>query len=119
MKAGFHNHLAGIPGEAALRLFHIRRFHIADDGLPTVIHMNVLDADKLLPAITQASKQLYLHRKCLHQTRRRRRECRNSPLRSEGGVVTAANRWCSKAPLNILPRHHQVQSSACDLMLRF
>ena len=33
----------------------LRAFHIADDGLSTVIHMDVLDADKLLPAVTQAS----------------------------------------------------------------
>jgi hypothetical protein len=27
-------------------------FHIADDGLPTVVHVDGLDADKLLPAIS-------------------------------------------------------------------
>jgi hypothetical protein len=32
--------------------------HIADDGLTTIVHMNMLDADKLLPAIPQASKKL-------------------------------------------------------------
>jgi hypothetical protein len=36
-------------------------FHIADDGLPTLVHMNMLDADNLLTAITQASKDLNLH----------------------------------------------------------
>jgi hypothetical protein len=40
----------------------IRPFHIADDGLPAVIHMNMFDADYLLPAMTQASKNLYLRR---------------------------------------------------------
>ena len=35
---------------------YILLFHIADDRLPTIVHMYVLDADKLLPAITQASK---------------------------------------------------------------
>jgi hypothetical protein len=34
----------------------IRLFHIADDGLPTIVHMDVLDADKLPPAVGQASK---------------------------------------------------------------
>ena len=41
-------------------------FHIADDGLPIIVHMDVLDADKLLPAITQASKNLNLGRKSPH-----------------------------------------------------
>jgi hypothetical protein len=27
----------------------------ADDGLPAIVHMDMLDADKLLPAVTQAS----------------------------------------------------------------
>ena len=27
-------------------------FHVADDGLPAIVHMDVLDADKLLPTIT-------------------------------------------------------------------
>ena len=28
----------------------IRPFHIADDGLPAIVHMDALDADKLLAA---------------------------------------------------------------------
>ena len=35
-------------------------FHIADDGLTTIVHMNVLDPEKLLPAVPQASKNLNL-----------------------------------------------------------
>jgi hypothetical protein len=35
---------------------------VAYDGLPTVIYMNMLDADVLLSAVTQPSKNLYLHR---------------------------------------------------------
>ena len=35
--------------------------HIADDGLPALVHVDVLDADKLLAAVTQASKNLNLH----------------------------------------------------------
>ena len=50
-------------------ILRIRLFHIADDGLPTVVHMNMLNSNKLLPAVTQASKDFHLHRKCLHQTR--------------------------------------------------
>src|SRR5208282_4344836 len=53
-------------------------FHIADDGLPTVVHMDVLDADKLLTAVTQASKNLHLHRKGPKQTTRSRGVRRNS-----------------------------------------
>ena len=32
------------------RHLHIRFFHIPDDGLPTIVYMDVLDADKLLSA---------------------------------------------------------------------
>jgi hypothetical protein len=35
-------------------------FHIADDGLPPVVDVNMLDKDKLLPADTQPSKDPYL-----------------------------------------------------------
>jgi len=41
-------------------------FDIADDGPPTLIDVNMLDADKLLPAMTQPAKNLYLHRERLH-----------------------------------------------------
>jgi hypothetical protein len=40
---------------------HILLFHIADDGLPTIVYMDVLDTDKLLAAVTQSSKNLNLH----------------------------------------------------------
>jgi hypothetical protein len=40
----------------------IQLFHIADDGLPAIIDMDMLNADKLLPAMTQASKNLNLGR---------------------------------------------------------
>jgi hypothetical protein len=58
-------------------------FHIADDRLPTIIHMDVLDADKLVTAIPQASKNLNLRRKCSEQTSRSRSERRNPPLCSK------------------------------------
>jgi hypothetical protein len=48
--------------------------HIADDGLPTIIYMDVLDADKLLPAVTQASKNLNLGCISPHQPGRSRFE---------------------------------------------
>jgi hypothetical protein len=54
--------------------------------------MHVLDADKLLPAITQASKNLNLHCVSPHQTSRRRSECRNSALCCEGHIQLGENR---------------------------
>ena len=41
-------------------------FHIADDGLPAVVHMDMLNANSLLPAGTQASQNFHLHRIRLH-----------------------------------------------------
>jgi hypothetical protein len=43
---------------------------IPDDGLPAFVHMNMLDADKLLTAVTQTSKNLNLGRISPHQTSR-------------------------------------------------
>jgi hypothetical protein len=34
--------------------------HIADNCLPAVVYVHMLNADKLLPAVTQPSKNLYL-----------------------------------------------------------
>ena len=34
-------------------------FHIPNDGLPTIVDVHMLDADKLLPAVTQPSKNLF------------------------------------------------------------
>ena len=59
----------------------IRRFHVADDGRPTVIYMNVLDTKVLMPAMTQAAKNLDLGRIGSQQTSRRRANNRNLPLR--------------------------------------
>ena len=36
------------------------RFHITDDGLPAVLHMDMLDANELLTTSSQASKYLDL-----------------------------------------------------------
>ena len=55
-------------------------FHIADESLPTIVHMDVLDANKLVPAITQASKDLNLGCIGPHQASRRRSEGDNSLL---------------------------------------
>ena len=67
----------------------IGSLHIADDGLPTVVHMDVVDVDKLLTAVTQASKNLRLHHIRSEQTTRSRCVRRNSALRSEATVELA------------------------------
>jgi hypothetical protein len=54
--------------------------------------MDVLDADKLLPAATQASKNLDLDRISPHQTSRRRSEGSNMPLCCEADVQLGENR---------------------------
>ena len=41
---------------------HFRLFHVAYDGLPTVIDVDVLDANVLLPTVTKPSKHLDLGR---------------------------------------------------------
>jgi hypothetical protein len=61
-------------------------FHIADDCLPAVVHMNMFDADKLLSAIAQPSKYLDLGGISPHQTSRRRLEGGNSLFRCESDV---------------------------------
>jgi hypothetical protein len=43
-----------------LELASIGFLHITDDGLPTLVHMNMLNADNLLTAVAQASKNLNL-----------------------------------------------------------
>ena len=45
-------------------------FDIADEGLPTIVHMDVLDTHNLLTAVPQASKNLHLHRIRPEQTSR-------------------------------------------------
>jgi hypothetical protein len=67
-------------------------FQIADDGLPTIVHMDVLDADKLLPTVTQASKDLNLGGISFHQTSRCRSERRNAALTCKGDVQLGENR---------------------------
>jgi hypothetical protein len=64
--------------------------------------MDMLDADKLLTAVTQASKDLYLGCESPHQTRRRRSERRNSPL-------------CSKAAVQLSEDGHGGCVRACHL----
>jgi hypothetical protein len=50
---------AAPPARHALRcpLLLIPFLHVADDGLPTIMDMHMLDADKLLPAVTAAAAE--------------------------------------------------------------
>jgi SbmA/BacA-like family len=48
--------------------------HIANDGLITIVHVDVLDAHKLLPAVTPAAKDLNLGGISSHQPGRSRSE---------------------------------------------
>ena len=41
---------------------HFRLFHVAYDSLPTVIDVDVLDANVLLPTVTKPSKHFDLGR---------------------------------------------------------
>ena len=66
-------------------------FHIADDGLPTIIHMDVLDAHKLLPAVAQAAKDLNLGGISSHQPGRSRPKRRNPSLCSKTAIQLGEN----------------------------
>jgi hypothetical protein len=66
-------------------------FHIANDGLPTIVHVDVLDAHKLLPAVTQAAKDLNLAGISSHQPGRSRSERRNPPLCSKTAIQLGEN----------------------------
>ena len=106
----------------ALRLsLHIGHLHIGDPGPPTVIHMNMLDADNLMSAVTQASENLYLRRIRLHQTSRSRPERCNSPFRCEGARTAMAAAcvqaiWRASAPSisSIGAAASIIASAACD-----
>jgi len=50
----------------------IRLFHIADYGLPTVIDVDVLDANVLIATVPEATEGLDLHGKSALQSCRRR-----------------------------------------------
>jgi hypothetical protein len=65
--------------------------HIADDSLPTFVHVDMLDANKLLPATTQPSKNLNLGRIGPHQTSRSRSERRNPSLCSKSAIQLGEN----------------------------
>jgi hypothetical protein len=51
MACGMTGTRQSFTSSAALLNLRILLLHIADDGLTTIVHMDVLDADKLLAAI--------------------------------------------------------------------
>jgi hypothetical protein len=57
-----------------------RRFHISDDGLPTVIDVDVLDPDMLVAAVSQTTESLDLYGRGAQQSRRSRCKGDNSRL---------------------------------------
>jgi hypothetical protein len=69
-----------------LRHFRLYLAFSANDGPPTVVHMEVLDADKLLAAATQSSKNLNLRGISPHQAGRvpAAEEMRRHPDRDVG-----------------------------------
>ena len=82
-------------------------FHVSNNGLPAVVHMHMFDADKLVPAMTQAPKNFHLHRIRFHQTSGGRPEQCNSPLRSKSTIQLGEDRhsgcgvqaiWTASAP---------------------
>jgi len=78
-------------------------FQVANDSLPTVVHMDVLHTNKLVPAVTQAPKDLNLGRISPHQARRRRTEHRNSALIRTHPVIFEL-RWRREAAFQVLRR---------------
>jgi hypothetical protein len=74
-------------------------FHIADDSLPTIVHVDVLDAHKLLPAVTQAAKDLNLGGISSHQPGRSRSERRNPPLCSKTAIQLGENGHVAALPV--------------------
>ena len=59
---------------------HFRLFHVAYDSLPTVIDVDVLDANVLLPTVTKPSKHFDLGRVGSQQPSRGRAKRRHSQL---------------------------------------
>ena len=56
------------PGHPRLSIVRQCELASTDNCLTAIVHMDVLDADKLVPSVTQASKYLNLRSKCPHQT---------------------------------------------------
>ena len=83
----------------------IRLVHIADDGLPTVTDLNMLNANVLASAVTQSSKNLHLGRISSHQTSRCRSERCNSPCRCRALGKGRLMRGLVKLLLTIRPFH--------------
>jgi hypothetical protein len=83
-------------GKSPLKLGPLRNglSHIADDGLPAIVHMDMFDADNLLSAMTQPSKNLNLRRIRSEQTSRSRPKRRKPPLCSKTAIQLGENGHC-------------------------
>jgi hypothetical protein len=81
--------------------------HISDDGLPTVINVDVLDANMLVATMAETTECLDLHRISSQQSRRHRCKCDHSTLtpiptseprkNRRGGSVCARHLDCKRA----------------------
>jgi hypothetical protein len=71
-----------------------RIFSHFDNGLPTIVHMDMFDADNLLSAMTQPSKNLNLRRIRSEQTSGNRPKRRNPPLCSKTAIQLGENGHC-------------------------
>jgi hypothetical protein len=64
-----HRHVLCVPFHATghyLSFVRILIFQVANDGLPTIVDMDMLDANELLTTITEPSQHLDLSCKSLH-----------------------------------------------------
>jgi hypothetical protein len=69
-----------------------RLSHAADHGASSVADVYVLDANVLMTAVAQASKDFHLQCERPHQTSRSRAEGSNPPLRPESAIQLRENR---------------------------
>lgn len=83
-----------------LRRAAILPLHIADDRLS--VHMHVLDANVLMPALARSSQDFCLHYERLHQAGRSRRERRNFG-------------FCSQVCIEPTEYGHRSRMGACHL----
>jgi hypothetical protein len=75
---------------------HIRLFYVGNNRHPTVININVLDTNVLLPAVTKPPKNFDLGRIGSEQPSRSRAKRRHSLL-TPMGTVTLPNRARNKS----------------------
>jgi hypothetical protein len=74
-------------------------FYIANDCLSAAIHVDVFDADILVPPMAQASENLYLHRIRFHQTSRSKFRIPIKRNSLDAIVVALTRGYCSIAQI--------------------